>query len=93
VKQDDVLEELFESDLVGISRMMTEARSLSGTQSHLPAIILYRQVLSRDPFHPEAMSQLAVLLDAIGESDEAAKYRKRLARIMTSKERSADSLE
>jgi hypothetical protein len=39
------------------------------------------------------MSQLAVLLDAIGESDEAAKYRKRLARIMTSKERSADSLE
>ena len=93
VKQDDVLEELFESDLVGISRMMTEARSLSGAQSYLPAIILYREVLSRDPFHTEAMSQLAVLLDAIGESDEADKYRQRLARLMSSRQRFADSPE
>jgi len=93
VKQDDVLEELFESDLVGISRLMTEARSLSDTKSHLPAIILYRQVVSRDPFHVEAMSGLAVLLDTIGESEEAARYRHRLARLESSRQRTVDSPE
>lgn len=93
VKQDDVLEELFESDLASISRMMTEARSLSDTKSHLPAIILYRQVLARDPFHREAISKLTVLLEAIGENDEAARYRNRLARLETDGQRSADSVE
>jgi hypothetical protein len=39
------------------------------------------------------MSQLAVLLDAIGESDEADKYRQRLARLMSSRQRFADSPE
>ena len=91
VKQDDVLEELFESDLVGISQLVTEARSLSDTKSLLPAIILYRQVLSRDPFHVEAMPELVVLLDTIGESEEAAKYRQRLARLESLRRRSADS--
>ena len=91
VKQDDVLEELFESDLVGISQLVTEARSLSDTKSLLPAVILYRQVLSRDPFHVEAMRELVVLLDTIGESEEAAKYRQRLARLESLRKRSADS--
>jgi nucleotide-binding universal stress UspA family protein len=93
VKQDDVLEELFESDLAGISRMMTEAKSLSDSKSHLPAIILYRQVLARDPFHLQAMSELTVLLETIGESEEAARYRNRLARLESSGQRSADSVE
>jgi universal stress protein E len=84
VKQDDVLEELFEWDLAGISRMMTEAKLLSATESHRPAIRLYRQVLVRDPFHREAMHELTVLLEAIGETEEAARYRNRLARLETS---------
>ena len=83
------MEELFESDLAGISRMMTEAKSLTDTKSHMPAIILYRQVLARDPFHREAMSELTVPLEAIGESEEAARYRKRLARLESSRQRSA----
>jgi nucleotide-binding universal stress UspA family protein len=89
VKQDDVLEELFESDLAGILRMMTEAKSFSDTKSYLPAIILYRQVLARDPFHREAMSELTVLLEAIGESEESTRYRNRLARLESFGQRSA----
>ncbi|MBL8817315.1 MAG: tetratricopeptide repeat protein [Planctomyces sp.] len=72
------MEELFESDLAEISQLMNEARSLSNAAKTQSAIILYRQVLSRNPFHTEALNELAELLETAGETDEAKRYRQRI---------------
>lgn len=81
VKQEEVVEELFESDLLSIAKLLTQARSMASTGASLPAAIVYRQILTRDPFHLAAISELAELLDKVGQADEAAKYRRRFSRL------------
>lgn len=85
VKQDDVLEELFETDIAEISQLMNDARALSNATKIQSAIILYRQVLSRNPFHTEALSELAELLETAGESEEAKRYLQRIATLQSMK--------
>lgn len=88
VKQEDVLEELFEHDRMAIAQSLTEAKTLSDTGAFPEAIKLYRLVLTRDPFHAAAMRELTVLLDKVGESSEADQYRQRLTRLQSGPGRS-----
>ena len=81
VKQEDVLEELFELDVRGIALLMAEARAVSDAGKILPTIAKYRQVLSRDPFHVAAMEGLASALGKVGETAEAESCRRRLERL------------
>jgi nucleotide-binding universal stress UspA family protein len=79
VKQEDVVEELFESDVRVMASLMAEAQALSAAGTFLSAIAKYRQVLSRNPFHLSAMEGLVSAYDRIGETVEADKFRRRLA--------------
>jgi nucleotide-binding universal stress UspA family protein len=79
VKQEDLVEELFESDVRVMALLMAEAQALFDAGTYLPAIAKYRQVLSRNPFHLAAMEGLVSAHEKIGETVEADKYRRRLA--------------
>lgn len=79
VKQENVLEELFESDVRVMALLMAEAQALSDAGTFVPAIAKYRQVLARNPFHLAAMEGLVSAHEKIGEMVEADKYRRRLA--------------
>jgi universal stress protein E len=91
VKQEDVLDELFELDVRSIVVLMEEARAFSDAGMILPTIAKYRQVLSRDPYHIAAMECLASALDKVGKTAEAESYRRRLKRLRQLANRSADS--
>ena len=91
VKQEDVLEGLFELDVRSIAALMAEARAFSDAGTILPTIAKYRQVLSRDPFHVAAMEGLASALDKVGETAEAESYRRRLERLRQVAKPNADS--
>lgn len=81
VKQEDVVEELFETDIRVMALLMAEAQVFSDAGTFLPAIAKYRQVLSRDPFHVAAMEGLVSAHDKAGETEEADRYRRRLTRL------------
>lgn len=83
VKQDEVLEELFDIDLIEISRLITEARSLANAKSFQPAIALYQQALNRNPFHLEALHELSDLFQATGQTRQEEQCRHRIARIQS----------
>lgn len=78
VKQEDVLDELFESDVRAMASLMAEARALSDAGTYSSAIAKYRLVLSRNPFHLAAMEGLVSAYDNIGETVEADRFRRRL---------------
>lgn len=67
VKQDNVLEELFESDVRDIGLLLAEACALSDAELFVPAIAKYRQVLTRHPFHIAALEGLVSANEKIGE--------------------------
>ncbi len=79
VKQEDVLEELFESDVRIIALDIAEAQALFNAGTFVPAIDKYRQVISRHPFHIAALEGLVSANEKIGETEEADRYRRRLA--------------
>jgi len=78
VKQEDLVEELFESDVRIMALRMTEAQALFDAGTFVPASAKYRQVLARNPFHLAAMEGMVSALEKIGETMEADKYRQRL---------------
>lgn len=77
VKQQDVVQELFESDLRTIELLLAEARALRDAGSHEPAMAKFRQVLARNPFHLEAVECLATLEADVGHPQAAESYRRR----------------
>lgn len=79
VKRDKRLEELLEFDRIAVLQHLKEARSLSDAGTILPAITMYRHVLKCDPFHAQAIRELILLLEKIGDTDEAARYLRRLS--------------
>ena len=79
VKQEDALEELFESDVRDIGLLLAEAWALSDAGTFVPAIAKYRQVLTRHPFHIAALEGLVSANEKLGETVEADRYRRRLA--------------
>jgi len=91
VKQEDVLEELFESDMRVIALLAAEARTLSDAGMFVPAIAKYRQVLSRDPFHVAALEGLVSAHEKTFEFAKADKYRRCVARLRQGAEPRVDS--
>lgn len=81
VKQQDVVQALFEADLRTIELLLAEARALRGAGSRELAASKLRQILMRDPFHVEAVECLAVLEDELGHPHEAKTYHRRASQL------------
>jgi len=77
VKQEDIVEELFESDLRIISLLMAEGIALKGAGAFELGATKFRQVLARNPFHLAATESLAESLQKLGYADEAESYVRR----------------
>jgi nucleotide-binding universal stress UspA family protein len=78
VKQEDVLEEAFEKDIRNIEANLAEATALFSSEDFIDAIVKYRLVLTRNPFHLAALEGLAAAHEKLGETEDAARYRRRL---------------
>lgn len=81
VKEEDVVEELFEGELRLIKLLMAEGRELLTTGAHEAALAKFRQVLSHDPFHAEAITGLAEAHEKLGHHDLASYYRRRVVKL------------
>ena len=81
VKQEDVVEELFQGDLDTINRLMTEGRGLLTGGSYATAKTKFRQVLARNPFHVGAVEALAEAHEQLGNREEADYYRRRAEKL------------
>jgi universal stress protein E len=79
VKQEDVLEDAFEDDIRNIETNLAEAATLYAAEDFIAATVKYRLVLIRNPFHLAALEGLAASHDKLGETEDAARYRRRLA--------------
>lgn len=75
VKQEDVVEELFQGDLDAINRLVAEGQGLMAGGSYATAKTKFRQVLARNPFHVVAVEGLAEAHEQLGNPKEAAYYR------------------
>jgi universal stress protein E len=78
VKQDDILEDAFENDVRSIEDNLSEARKLSSEGDFISAIVKYRLVLTRNPYHLGALEGLASSHEKLGEVEDADRYRRRL---------------
>jgi universal stress protein E len=91
IKQESVLEDLFENDVRRIELLSAKAQDSFDGGAFRQAIAKYEQILSRDPFHLGAMEGLRSSHDQLGEKEEADGYRRRLARLQRGAESRADS--
>ncbi len=78
VKQDDLLEDTFDNDIRNIASHLAEAWTSFSAGNFIPAIVKYRLVLTRNPFHLAALEGLVASHEKLGETEEAEKYRSRL---------------
>ncbi len=78
VKQDDLIEDAFEDDIRNIGSHLSEAWAAFSTGNFVQAIVKYRLVLTRNPFHLAAIEGLAASHERLGETEEAGRYRRRL---------------
>lgn len=81
VKEDEVVEELFDEDLSIINMVMEEARGLVAAGSYPAALTRYRQVLGRNPFHLAALEGLGETHRRLGHHREAEFYQHRADRL------------
>jgi nucleotide-binding universal stress UspA family protein len=79
VKQDDLLEDTFDNDIRNIASHLAEAWTSFSAGNYIPAIVKYRLVLTRNPFHLAALEGLVASHEKLGETEEAERYRRRLA--------------
>ena len=77
VKQEDVVEELFEADLRQIASLMAEGRALNIAGCYELAATKFRQVLARNPFHLEAVESLAEAYEHLNRPHEAESCHRR----------------
>ena len=78
VKQEDVLEDTFDNDIRNIASHLAEACVSFSAGNFIPAIVKYRLVLTRNPFHLAALEGLVASHEKLGETEEAERYRRRL---------------
>jgi nucleotide-binding universal stress UspA family protein len=78
VKQDDLLEDAFDHDIRNIASHLAEAWSSFSAGNFIPAMVKYRLVLTRNPFHLAALEGLVASHEKLGETEEAERYRRRL---------------
>lgn len=77
VKEEDVVEELFDGELRLIKLLMAEGRELLSAGAHETALAKFRLVLGHDPFNVEATTGLAEAHEKLGHLDLARYYRRR----------------
>ena len=80
VKHEDVLEDTFDNDIRNIASYLAEAWASFSAGNFIPAIVKYRLVLTRNPFHLAALEGLVDSHEKLGETEEAERYRRRLER-------------
>jgi universal stress protein E len=80
VKQAEVVEESdsFEHDIRDIGANLADAQNLLQDGDFVSAIVKYRRVLARNRFHLAALEGLAIAHEKLGETLDAARYRRRL---------------
>ena len=78
VKQDDLLEDAFDNDIRNIASHLAEAWTAFSAGNFIPAIVKYRLVLTRNPFHLAALEGLVASHAKLGETEEAERFRRRL---------------
>lgn len=81
VKEEDVVEELFDEDLRHISLLLAEARGLLAAQSALPALTKFRQVSAYAPFNAAALEGQAEAYEHLGQTAEAERCRRRARKV------------
>lgn len=81
VKDEDVLEDLFEEDMLQIAELMNEGQALKDAGSDALAAEKFRQVLAYNPFHVTAVECLAEASEKLGRTQEAESYRRRARRL------------
>jgi len=81
VKEEDVVEELFEGELRLIKQLLTEGRDLLASGMHAQALAKFRLVLGHDPFNVEATKGLAGAHEKLGNPDLAGYYRRRAEKL------------
>lgn len=81
VKEQDVVEELFEEDIRTMDLLMEEARGLMDSKSYLAATVRFRQVLGCNPFHVAAVEGLAEAHKRLGHHREADYYHRRAEKL------------
>ena len=78
VKQEDVLEGNFDNDLRNIASHLAEAWAFLSAGNFISAIVKYRLVLTRNPFHLAALEGLIASHEKLGETVTAERVRRRL---------------
>lgn len=77
VKEEDVLEELFEGEVRLIKQLMAEGRESLVSGAPDAALARFRQVLAHNPFHVAATEALAEAHEKVGQHDLSRYYRRR----------------
>jgi nucleotide-binding universal stress UspA family protein len=81
LKQEHVVEQILEEDLRHVRLLMAEGRALSEHGAWAGAVVKFRQVLARNPFHLAALESEANAHDKLGENEEAEQCRRRAGRL------------
>src|SRR5579872_1738132 len=77
LKEEEVVEELFEEDFSTINLVMGEPQELIAAGAYPAALTRFRQVLGRNPFHLAALEGLAEAHKKVGRRHEAEFYQHR----------------
>jgi nucleotide-binding universal stress UspA family protein len=83
VKEEDMVEQLFEHDLEHMRLLMAEGRALLEHGANAAAAAKFRRVLAHNPFHIAALEALARACDGLGQGQEADRCRGRAAKLKT----------
>jgi len=83
VKEEDVVQELFDGELRLIKLLMAEGHGLLAAGAYDAAMTRFRQVLGHNPFQAEAITGLAEAHEKLGHHDLAEYYRRRVVDIQS----------
>lgn len=81
VKEEDVLEELFEGELQLIQQLMVDGRTALAAGAPDAAVGRFRQALAHNPFHVAATRGLAEAYERLDRPDLAGYYRHRAEKL------------
>jgi hypothetical protein len=81
VKGEDAADQLFEEDLRHMRLLVAEGCALMTKGSPGAALLKFRQILARDPFHLAALDGEADAHERLGQLEEAERCRRRAARL------------
>jgi nucleotide-binding universal stress UspA family protein len=86
VRQEELAEQLFEEDLRHIQLLMAEGREFLQARDYRSALFKFRQVLTYNPFHADAVAGQADVYERLGQRERAARCRHRAESVRRSLE-------